>query len=62
MDQVNGILEEDQRKSKENEEKAALRGNELLGAINTSVGIIDSSFDILIGLQEKRINWQRIEG
>jgi hypothetical protein len=33
-----------------------------LGAINASVGIIDSSFDVLIGLQEKRINWQRLEG
>ena len=64
VDQVNGILE-DQRKSKENsekEEKAALRRNELLGVINTSVGIIDQSFNVLIGLQEKRINWQRLEG
>ena len=66
--QVNGMLEdqlEDQRKSKENNEKAALRKirrNELLGVINTSIGIIDSSFNVLIGLQEKRINWQRIEG
>lgn len=66
--QVNGMLAdhlEDQRKSKENnekEEKASLRRNELLGVINTSVGIIDHSFDVLIGLQAKRINWQRIEG
>jgi hypothetical protein len=61
VDQVNGILE-DQRKTKENNEKAALRRNELLGVINTSVGIIDQSFNVLIGLQKKRINWERFEG
>jgi len=65
VDQVNVILAEDQRKSKENkekEEKTALRGNELLGAINSSVGIIDQSFNVLIGLQEKHINWEQLEG
>jgi hypothetical protein len=61
VDQVNTILE-DQRKTSENNEKVSLRKSELLGAINASVGIIDSSFDVLIGLQEKRINWQRLEG
>ncbi len=64
VDQVNTMFE-DQRKSKENNEKAekaALRRNELLGVINTSVGIIDQSFNVLIGLQEKRINWERLEG
>ena len=30
--------------------------------INTSVSIIDQSFNVLIGLQEKRINWERLEG
>jgi hypothetical protein len=60
-DEVNGMLEE-QRKSLENREKAALRRNELLGVINASIGIIDLSFDVLIGLQEKRINWQQLEG
>ena len=60
-DEVNGMLEE-QRKSIENNEKAALRRKELLGVINASIGIIDLSFDVLIGLQEKRINWQRLDG
>ena len=59
-DEVNGMLEE-QRKSLENNEKAALRRDELLGVINASIDIIDLSFDVLIGLQEKRINWQQIE-
>ena len=67
VSQVNEMLAahvEDQQKSKENnekEEKASLRRNELLGIINTSAGIIDHSFDVLIGLQPKHINWQQIE-
>jgi hypothetical protein len=64
VNQVNGIFE-DQRKTKENEEKeekAALRRNELLGVINTSVGVIDQMFNVLIDLQDKRINWERLEG
>ena len=64
VEQVNGILEE-QRKTVETSEKAALKANlrrsELLEAINESIGIIDLSFDVLIGLQEKRINWQQLE-
>jgi hypothetical protein len=59
-DEVNGILEEHQ-KSLENNEKATLRRNELLGVINASIGIIDLSFDVLFGLQAKRINWQQVE-
>src|SRR5208283_2546449 len=51
VDQVNRMLEdqllEDQRKTKENSEKAVLRRNELLSVINTSIGIIDQSFNVL---------------
>ena len=64
VDQVNIILE-DQRKSKENtekKEKAALRQKELSVTIDTSVRSIDQAFNVLIGLQEKRINWERLEG
>ena len=64
--QVNRMLEdvvlEDQRKTKENSEKASLRRSELLDTINTSVGIIDQSFNVLISLNAKRINWERLEG
>jgi hypothetical protein len=59
-DEVNRMLEE-KRKSLENNEKSTLRRNELLGVINASIGIIDLSFDVLIGLQAKRINWQQVE-
>lgn len=60
VDQINGILEE-HRRTVEKEQKAALRQNELLTVINKSLTVLDSSFDILIGLQDKRINWQQLE-
>ena len=52
---------ENRQKLIEDNEKILLRKNELLEVINASVGIVDLSFDILIGLQKKRINWQRLE-
>ena len=60
VEQINGILE-DQRKTVETNEKTALRRSELLSVINASIGIVDLSFDVLIGLQDKRINWQQLE-
>jgi hypothetical protein len=60
VEQINGILE-DQRKTVETNEKTALRRSELLEVINASIGIVDLSFDVLIGLQDKRINWQQLE-
>ena len=60
-DEVNGLLEE-QRKTLEDNQKATLRRNDLTEIINASIGIIDLSFDALIGLQEKRVNWSRLEG
>ena len=49
-------------KPRRHNEKASLRRSELLEVINSSVGIIDQSFNVLIGLQEKRINWENLEG
>lgn len=60
VDKNSGVIE-DQQDSSVNNVKAALRGNELLKAINASIGIVDLSFDILIGLQNKRIDWQQLE-
>jgi len=60
VEQINGMLE-DQRKIVETNEKTALRRSELLGVINASISIVDLSFNILIGLQDKRINWQQLE-
>ena len=60
VEQINGILD-DQRKTVETNEKTALRRSELLRVTNASISIVDLSFDALIGLQDKRINWQQIE-
>jgi hypothetical protein len=57
---INRTFEKRQKLIEDNE-KILLRRNELLEVINASIGIVDLSFDILIGLQKKRINWQRLE-
>jgi hypothetical protein len=49
------------QKLTEDNGQVLLRRNELLGVIKASIGIVDLSFDILMGLQKKRINWQRLE-
>jgi hypothetical protein len=49
------------RKLIEDSGKVVLRRNELSGVINDSIGIVDLLFDILIGLQKKRVNWQPLE-
>jgi hypothetical protein len=50
---------EDQQRTKDIW-KVAIRRNELLAVIDGSVGIIDFSFNILMHLQKKRIDWQRL--
>jgi len=57
---INRTFEKRQKLIEDNE-KILLRRNELLEVINASIGIVDLSFDILIGLQKKQINWQRLE-
>jgi hypothetical protein len=52
---------EKRQKLIEDSGKVVLRGNELLKVINASIGIIDLTFNILIGLQKKRIDWQLLE-
>jgi hypothetical protein len=42
-------------------DKVSLRTNELVDVIDASIGIVDLSFNILIGLQKKHINWQLLE-
>jgi hypothetical protein len=42
-------------------ERVALRKADLLGLIDRSLPIVDSSFDILIGLHAKRVDWRQIE-
>ena len=45
----------------ETNDKASLRKSDLTGLVNGSIGIVDSSFDILMGLNEKRVNWALLE-
>ena len=59
-DQINWMLEE-QRKPLESTKKVALLRSELLGAVNASIEGIDASFDVLIRLQDRRIDWRRLE-
>ena len=64
VDQVNGRLEEErkiQQQTAETNAKNVLRTNELLTVIDRSMGIVDLTFNLLIALQDKRINWQQIE-
>jgi hypothetical protein len=41
--------------------KISLRRDELVGVINSSIGIVDFSFDILFGLTKKNIDWVMLE-
>ncbi len=43
-------------------QRAAQRRADLLNLIQLSLPIVDSSFDILIGLHAKRVDWHQIEG
>jgi hypothetical protein len=63
VEQVNGILEEQRnlQKTVETNEQTALRRTELLTVVNSSIGTVDLLFDVLIGLQDKHINWQQLE-
>jgi hypothetical protein len=58
-DSINKLLE--QRKSQASNEISDQERNELLGVISASISVVDSLFDVLIALQEKRINWQHVE-
>jgi hypothetical protein len=40
--------------------KAAIRRNEILAVLDASVGIIDFSFNVLIGIHKRQIDWQRL--
>jgi hypothetical protein len=60
-DQIQGLLTT-QTKTVADTEKANRRKSDLAAAINASVGVVDVSFDVLMGLHEKRVNWVRLEG
>jgi hypothetical protein len=51
----------ERQKAKELNERFAQRRADLLGLIGRSLPIVDSSFDILIGLHAKRVDWRQVE-
>jgi hypothetical protein len=53
---------EAQHKARLAQEQAARRRSDLNGLIHASTHIVDVSFDILMGLQQKRVNWPLLEG
>ncbi|MGA2524955.1 MAG: hypothetical protein ABSF65_12510, partial [Candidatus Bathyarchaeia archaeon] len=64
VEQVNAMLETQrsgQQKVAETNQKTTQRKVELIAVIEKAVRIVDLSFDVLIGLQDKRIDWQQIE-
>jgi len=63
VDQVGRTIEERQKNKDhaKTNNKNAMRKTELLAVINKSVDIVDQSFNLLVDLQDKRINWQQIE-
>ncbi len=57
---VKAMIEE-QRVASEKKVKADLRKGEVTKALNASLDIVDLSFDVLVSLQEKRVNWKMLE-
>jgi hypothetical protein len=53
---------EERRKTLEFNEKTIIRKNDLISIIDASMSITDLSFDVLIELNEKRIDWNRLNG
>ena len=59
-DQIQGLIDE-QQKTRENNAKAALRRSDLAQVIEGSMGVVDLSFDMLMALQVKKVNWEGLE-
>jgi hypothetical protein len=59
-DQIQGLQKTEQKNVKSTE-KTDVKKTEFVIVLTGSMGIVDLSFDILMGLHEKRVNWVRIE-
>ena len=60
-DELNVLLEE-HRQTEQQKQKALQKKSDLTTVISASVGAVDLSFDILMGLQLKRVDWRRLIG
>ncbi|MCW3999562.1 MAG: hypothetical protein NWE93_04935 [Candidatus Bathyarchaeota archaeon] len=64
-EQIQKLLGERELKKEAETRKAqrvALRKSELLATLNASLPLIDGSFDVLMGLHKKRLNWPLLQG
>jgi hypothetical protein len=52
---------EDRQKLIDDIDKAASRGNDLIKIMNSSITIVDLSFNLLFDLKDKKVNWQSLE-
>jgi hypothetical protein len=55
------VLQAEYQKNLQKTRQAELCRNELLAVITASLPIVDCSFDILMGLHEKRVSWMLLE-
>jgi len=60
IEEISKVLAE-RRQTSEVVDKATLRRNELMTVVNTSLEWVNGAFDVLMGLQEKHVNWPRLE-
>jgi hypothetical protein len=56
-----GAMQSERQKANALTERAAQRKADLLNLIELSLPIVDSSFDILIGLHTKRVDWHQVD-
>jgi hypothetical protein len=59
-DQILGLLAEQQQAMEKNQKQSELKAN-LKAALNATLDTVDLTFNILIGLHEKRVNWQSLK-
>jgi hypothetical protein len=59
-EQLQTALEE-LKKNRQQKEKMDLRKTELISAFNTVLPAVDVSFDVLLGLHKKRVDWTQLE-
>jgi hypothetical protein len=60
QEQIQSMLLE-HKTALEKQDKTTLRRKELLNALDVFLPIVDSSFDILMGLHQKRADWSHLE-
>jgi hypothetical protein len=61
QDQIQSLIAE-QQKTTETSQKTSQTKTDLIAAIDSSIGVVDVSFDILMALHTKRVDWSVLEG